>query len=274
MVKPALPTINCLGKKMTFNPLLVVQNNFVSSLTGPMAIEWRKRGLPIIDISYDGETLPETSQEPVFVFGSVGLVKGALKHPTLSKWTFWEKHALGPEVWVESFGDRYLNRDGRCCYFHHAMAYYLQHFRNDDDKVHIRPMLNDKLFNGDVYDINEFVKLDIPDDTMIFMSSIKKITAEYRVWIIGGKVAAISQYRKFGKRNYMASPAELEEAETWAEIYAGRFTALPHYVMDLAVVKGGNFKVIELNSINSSGWYAADPGKVIDAYLEYYKPKS
>jgi len=95
----------------------------------------------------------------------------------------------------------------------------------------------------------------LPGDTDIVISSPKEIMAEWRWFIVGGKIISGSMYRR---RNQLYLLKELDEdvikeAQSMADVW------LPHpcCVMDTAVTKNG-VHVIEFNSINGSGFYQHD----------------
>lgn len=104
-------------------------------------------------------------------------------------------------------------------------------------------------------------------DTMIVLSKPKNIDAEYRWFIVGGKVITGSMYRNNGQlfSQEQTDPAVIAEAQTFADKW------LPNSccVMDLALTDYG-MKVIEFNCINSSGFYDCNVKKIFDALWEYH----
>lgn len=109
----------------------------------------------------------------------------------------------------------------------------------------------------------------LDSSTEIVVSSVKPINMEWRWFIVGGQIVAGSTYRV---RNQLRSilernPEVIAEAQNLADIW------LPDscVVMDTALLATGEVKVIEFNSINSSGFYAVDPGVVFNALYDYHK---
>jgi hypothetical protein len=97
-------------------------------------------------------------------------------------------------------------------------------------------------------------------DTAIVLSTPKNIGAEWRWFIVNGKVVSGSMYRFKGQ---MRKKEELninviDEAQRFADIW------LPHRncVMDIAIVDD-EVKVIEFNTINSSGFYDHNVNNII-----------
>jgi hypothetical protein len=104
--------------------------------------------------------------------------------------------------------------------------------------------------------------------TEVVLSTPKIISAEWRWFIVGGKIVSGSLYRAHGqlrKIRELDVPV-IEEAQALADIW------LPHpcVVMDTALVDG-EMKVVEFNCINASGFYANDIPAVFDALWEYHQ---
>lgn len=92
-------------------------------------------------------------------------------------------------------------------------------------------------------------------DTKVVISCVKNIQAEWRWFVVDGKVVSGSIYRSRGQlvKRRELDDAIISEAQTIADIW------LPHRncCMDLARVND-KLKVIEFNTINSSGFYDND----------------
>ena len=107
-------------------------------------------------------------------------------------------------------------------------------------------------------------------DTIIAVASAKKIYSEYRLFVVNKKIVTASLY-KLGSD--LTTTTNIDERvfhftnkmiRTWIPAAA--------FVMDIADTPDG-LKVIEINNINSSGFYAADPQKIIIAIEEMVKYK-
>jgi len=102
---------------------------------------------------------------------------------------------------------------------------------------------------------------DLSSDLEICCSQPVNIEREWRFWIIDNKVVAGSLYKKYGiLTTKEVIPAEIYEA---AQSLADGW--LPHktIVMDIAELRNGEIRIVEFNSINSSGFYNADIEKII-----------
>ncbi|QDJ96575.1 protein of unknown function DUF 4343 [Xanthomonas phage Xoo-sp13] len=129
------------------------------------------------------------------------------------------------------------------------------------DKWFIRPVADLKAFNGTVTEAEEIVKwmhstasgnFSFNEDTEIIIAPVKKLYSEARFFVIGGKVVDGSYYKMADRAHLhnIKQPETLATAQTLADKW------LPHEccVMDVADTDDG-LKVIEFNTINSSGFY-------------------
>ena len=148
--------------------------------------------------------------------------------------------------------------------------------------VFVRPDLDLKHFSGQVIDSVECADwfkdaMSLPlesgsyamDPHMeVIVSEPLNIQAEWRYFIVGGKVVSGSMYRYKGQllKKRELDAAVLEEAQQAAD----GWLPAPNVVMDLALVDD-TVKVIEFNCINSSGFYDNDIPAVFDALWNYYK---
>lgn len=138
----------------------------------------------------------------------------------------------------------------------------------EDEFVFIRPAIDDKLFSGEVIESSKLKDLKdkflLADDSYkkseLFIGEVNQPEYEYRLFIVNGEVSTSSLYRVHGevvKEN--GSPDEVI-------YFAGEFynkTDLPiSCVIDIGVT-GNKIGVIEVNSINNSGFYSIDKDKLI-----------
>lgn len=108
----------------------------------------------------------------------------------------------------------------------------------------------------------------LKDDDILIISQIHNIDAEIRFFIVGGKIVTGSYYRK-DKVNRTNIPVEdqlYKIAQQFSDIW------LPHetIVMDICQLRSGEFKIVEFNSLNSSGLYRCSANKIILSLEEYY----
>jgi hypothetical protein len=158
------------------------------------------------------------------------------------------------------------------------------------DYVFVRPVHDTKSFSGitmSEYDLDdwlksisqieeeEFVPLPLHKNTEIMISSVKTIISEYRMFIVDGKVVTGSMYKRGNQviANEYVEPLVYEFTQRMVGEWQGKVDCriIPSvrvpadaFVMDIAVTPFG-MKVIEINNINSAGFYAADVQKIIMA---------
>lgn len=177
---------------------------------------------------------------------------------------------------IDAWGTEVLNHD--------AVVGKFKEIEPIDDAFFIRPIHDSKHFAGTIYRKDDFlewqhrvVKLGLSDamsldqDTIVMMSSIKPIYFEFRCWIVDGKIATSSLYKSGSKVMYENGiPPTVQE-------YVDRMLAIHcldiPFVMDIALTKDGP-KIIELNTLNASGFYAADTQKLANALEVLYSKEN
>lgn len=135
-------------------------------------------------------------------------------------------------------------------------------------RVFVRPNTGIKLFTGcllDLTDINEIDTLEktsgIVDNTLVWVSTPKSIEAEYRFVVVDGQVITGSMYHKNDQINISSyvDPRALKLAEKVALGFDDNHNTC---VCDIAIVDG-EAKIVELNAVNTSGWYECDVEKIV-----------
>ena len=143
------------------------------------------------------------------------------------------------------------------------------------DNFFIKPMEDTKAFTAEVMNKDTFNKFveniynvskngfsTITLDTNVIISSIKEINAEFRFFIVNGNVVTYSQY-KIGDR-VVYDPHVDEYIIKFAEKMVHLYEPDDAFVIDIAI-SNDELKVIEVNCINSSGLYAINLPKLINA---------
>lgn len=127
------------------------------------------------------------------------------------------------------------------------------------DRVFIRPDGNDKVFNGQVVfkdNFSEwFYSLGVGDDTLAVISGYKVVDVEWRVVVVDGVAVGGSQYMVMGEINISSGvPGGVLR---FAELVFGLYDL--HRVMCVDVgLFNGEYRVVEISSINTSGLYDCD----------------
>ncbi len=142
-------------------------------------------------------------------------------------------------------------------------------WENPKTPLFIRPNSDFKLFSGDVfykYDYEKWLEHITNDefqnlklDTIVTLSPVKTILAEWRYVIIDGEVIADSMYRKRGQLHISSERSDSSYDATKLAFYIANQEWQPAsaYVIDICETHQG-FKVIEVNCFNASGYYACN----------------
>jgi len=177
-----------------------------------------------------------------------------------------------------------LNADSDILSVEDALLTYCD--KSSDDMIFVRPDNDLKEFAGEVMSVSDFSTWVgqmsdgsngnlLHEDTQIVVAPARNILAEWRWFVVGGKVVDGSMYRHRGQlvKDHETWKGVYEEAQEQADIW------LPHEccVMDTALVgtdvESAEHKVIEFNNINSSGFYNHDVEKIVLAITEFVKEK-
>lgn len=144
------------------------------------------------------------------------------------------------------------------------------------DNFFIRPLEDTKYFNGtimlkkdfkifkdNVYnnDISNIIK-----NSLVVISKIKEIYAEFRFFIVYKKIVTYSQY-KSGGQVYLSEFIP-NEAINFVSNIINIWQPAKAFVIDVAYTEEG-YKIVEFNNFNASGFYACNVQKIIEAIETY-----
>lgn len=220
-------------------------------------------------VPFVGTLEPDCTPPPgqVVVMGSYTLAVAAQKRG----WTpgVFLNDNFDFRVQIKHWGDAMLNSDSIVCALKDVPEQIYPFF--------MRPVLDSKSFTGEVTDWPSFVEwrdrvlalrpedgATVTGETLVQVCSKKEIYSETRTWIVDGRVVTASGYKLGTRRlkNYLpeCDPIIALFAETQAAIWS------PHraYCLDVADTPDG-LKIIEVNNLNSAGFYAANMGKLLHA---------
>jgi len=202
---------------------------------------------------------------PVFVCGSTSLGKVA----RAKGWTpgYFDQN-LDYRLLTHHYGEHMLNADARFSKLKEAHVV--------DEFVFIRPVGDGKQFAGEVMTRDDFhtwrdrvVALDgestfttLTGDDLVVLAHPKAIHAEYRFYVVDGVVITGSMYKRGDRVHYSAQVDD--RVRDFAQARADQWRPNRAFCLDVAETPAA-LKVIEINSINSSGFYACDMGKFVNA---------
>jgi hypothetical protein len=226
----------------------------------------RVKLVPIFNL-LDGEVPQPVG--PIFAYGSTGL--GAVAKAAGWQPGYFDAN-LDYELMLEHYGDRALNAG--------AVSETLADMPRRFDRFFVRPVLDNKSFAGSVMTWEEFETFregiskitDDQDVTLrlqdrIVCAPLANIEAEYRIFIINGRVVTGSRY-KIGDQ-VRSSPDVPEAVTVFAQACADHWQPNEAFTLDVAATPEG-LRVIELNSANSAGFYACDVGAIVEAVSQAF----
>ncbi|WP_166897759.1 ATP-grasp domain-containing protein [Massilia sp. CCM 8734] len=170
------------------------------------------------------------------------------------------------DLWLEQLGSELLNHDIACGTLADVPTGRMETF-------FIRPSEDNKAFDGMLMDTEMLA--DWRRDPararlhkmQVIVSPVKAIYREYRLFIVKRKVVAASVYRIGGRAEL--SPTVEDDVLDYARAIIERWTPAESFVMDVGLTQDG-LKVIEFNNINSSGFYAINVPRYVDAMQTQY----
>jgi hypothetical protein len=216
--------------------------------------------------------------------GSSAIVMGTYGMSIRSKERGWVPGSfldnLDFEVQVAKWGDRMLNAD--------AKIYRFDEVPFQEQPFFLRPVKDTKTYTGFVADWGQYQERlagvyrlaaggsDIETTEserklkrwhlaeLSMVCTKKQIYNETRTWVIDGEVVTASGY-KIGTIPRYTSPAQVDpEVICFARETAQIWSPNRAYVLDVALTPEG-YKVVEVNNLNSAGWYLCDMQKLVQS---------
>lgn len=221
-------------------------------------------------VPFTGDLDPDPSpvlRDPrVVTMGSFGLAQAAVRRG-------WRPGAwldnLDFEIQRAHWGADLLNHD--------ALVVPLGAIPEQPGPFFLRPVSDSKSFAGALYTWPAFsawrdrLAALSPDDhptvwldTPVMLCSPKEISSETRTWVVDGQVVTASLY-KVGDIVRGRPPSDVDPAVlSFAASRAAAWSPNRAYVMDIADTPAG-LRIIEVNNLNSAGWYRADLLRLVSA---------
>lgn len=173
-------------------------------------------------------------------------------------------HNFDYDSWSQAYGEFLLNYGAMVGKLREIQPYYSKFF--------IRPSEDTKAFNGQVMDLEYFndwrydflgseYGFNFANDNVV-IAECKEIYAEYRFFVVDGEIISYSQYKSGGI--VYASDSVEYNCISFAKDMIDMWQPSRAFVLDIALTANG-YSVIEINNINSSGFYAANVPKIVDA---------
>lgn len=243
-----------LFKERNFDILI---NYFINNKMDYEIIKW---------IPFQENLEIKTDRTDVLVFGGVSLTKVAIEKKWKPGVFYNENHDM--EIYMRHYGEHMLNSDGVVFSSHEELPTVLPNV------FFARPTQDTKLFSGGLFSRKGWeesmraymeLKKGLEHNVRIFAASDKEyIQKEIRCWVVDGKVVTASQY-KLGNlvttKNYDHEIEAINFAQKMVDIYQPSRA----FVLDICLHQD-TYKVVEINCINSAGFYDANMNKLIQAF--------
>lgn len=221
-------------------------------------------------IPFVGDLMPDINIDgPVVCIGTY-----SLRHVAKKKgWTpgVWDLEPHTYDHCCAKWKNEMLNYDAKMFKLKELFSYI-----EPNSYYFIRPNGDNKYFAGGVKatsDIEYIHKCvaNLKDDeiyyglsmeTDIVLNEVHEIYSEYRNWIIDGKIATSSMYKQGDKVLYSdeVDSEVIEYVKTMIDIWQPERA----FVIDVAKTERG-MKIVEINTLNAAGFYAADTYKLFEA---------
>jgi hypothetical protein len=197
---------------------------------------------------------------PIFNDDRVVLYIESLYTPTIAKKLDLQLLET-PEDWLESLPENYRRRNIKLTTLRHAWSQAFPAF--------IKPP-NDKAFAARVYRSADELPTEYEPTTPVLVATPLDWLLEFRCFCLDNRVRTLSPYLREGQLSkldgYSASDRELSEARTFAEsVLSDCRVRVPRaIVLDVGVIKGAGWAVVEANAAWGSGIYGCDPNETLN----------
>lgn len=204
---------------------------------------------------------------PVMIMGSVALANKVVPKKGWKPGAFINEN-FDFRVWRQHWSENILNEEAIVSSFDEVVF-------PRDGLFFIRPCIDNKAFTGTLLkpegyqtwlerlqDGESSNELNFNLKEPVLVAPVKLISREIRFFIIKEKIITHSTYRLGGKTKYFDSSMTDAKAIQFVEERIKEWQPAEGFVIDVALTNDG-YKVIEINCINSSGYYACDVYKII-----------
>jgi len=230
----------------------------------------RRLGLPyeVVRLNGTADFEFQTDRKDVFCFGSIRLAHLAEKYAWQPGSLFNAQHDY--TVYADYWKDNLLNWDSKIQTIEEPIDFYAY-------KLFIRPTKDSKIFTGQLFSAADWVATQESalqrghQKALIQVAIPKKIYQEVRCWIVDKKVVSASTYKLGAEVRYI----EYHDADglTFAHDMAQIFQPAAAFVLDICSTEQG-WKIVELNCINSAGFYACNLQKLLMSLEDFYESTS
>ncbi len=252
----------------------IAAHDFAALGDAILALGCRLETMRLVPFAHKPDGPMPTVIEPCLVYGSSGLLNLARK----VGWrpAGWQGSTFAMSALHRALGEIALNHDGK---FAPASRIAETATAMDWSRVFIRPDGEDKLFSGQVLTrkaAEDWVALHTaagffePDDPLTLVAPVRNLGREWRCFVVDGEIIEACRYAWNGGLD--PRPGAPANVLAFAADVIARFCPAPCFVLDIAERPDNgttDLRVVEVNSINSAGWYACDIAAIVRALSVY-----
>lgn len=263
---------NNLANEPEYNNFIRALNRFELPYVPVKTVPFSNRLLPadFDSMNQDVDSTPEPEIDDshyIMAFGTITLSRIAMQRGWRPG-TFLNDE-FDFEVWRHGYGNNNILNEDAFTTTISVLGGRLEGAK-DEPPMFIRPTKDTKAFTGRVFDRTEAMEFctkarpgdPVTPDTAVLVASQKKIYSEWRLFVVGDLIVTGSQYKQ-GDRilyNRQIDDAILD----FGKRMVSKWKPAEAFVIDIADTESGR-KVIEINNINSAGFYAADTQRIVEA---------
>ena len=220
------------------------------------------------------KSLPEIPQAasdgPVVFHGRSTLILNARSSPW-KHGVFFDPDTFGHRAYAKGYGDRLLN-DGAVVM---TWAELLRLTEKASGYRFIKPIDDFKGFTGQALSLSAvpslFEKLHEKHGhgllgTEVVVAQAQEVDAEWRLFVVDGKVVTGSMYRPAGGSHVPA------DVLAFAQSAIRDWTPAPVFALDVGKI-GNRLKIIECNCFNASRLYDSDVDRLVQAVSDYQEAR-
>lgn len=221
-------------------------------------------GIGVIPFSHEIRGLEDADpKSPAIFYGSTQLIQWISEWKDYRPGAFYQKEWFDPRTWVGKRSDL-LNEEQEEITVQDLRAKWVQEpmFIKSVEPKWLTGMVIEPIKEDQDNWLIEQAALD--GDAILVMSPALNIETECRFFVVNGNLITGSTYRWNGVR-YISRPIEKEMWMFAKHAIKEEWMPSGNIVIDICRLRNGKYKVVEFNSINSSGFYSCDVGKIVEA---------
>lgn len=169
-----------------------------------------------------------------------------------------------PQDWLPGLPEEHRKRDIRVSTLGEA--------RQWETPVFVKPADGRKGFEGAVYEGGDGLPpvAALPDTTAVLMAEPVRWELEVRCFVRDGELVTLSPYARFGELaqarddSWPISAAEEAAARKYLERLLSDVPVAPSVVLDIGLIEGRGWAVVESNSAWGAGVYGCDPAGILE----------